>query len=222
MASFLRTILRGMQRRNGERVRMASGAALGSHRAGMHQKAEHEYQHSRMAEAVPPELETVEDGLDMPASVDAEIPPVEEDDDEIVEEIAEGETGVEAETEILEEIADPQAEIEEELPEEESSVLSTRYSAGSGDASRRVGMAVDYSAERIPVMDVITGGIGVDPATPLEYSSQDGSVKEIQEPLPGMSEAYGVAPYVPGMEDPSANVAAYEEPEPEPEPAPEE
>lgn len=220
MASLVRKIMRGIIR--GNRQPMASGAVMGSHRAGMHQKAEHEYQHSRMAEAVPPELETVEDGLDMPASVDAEIPPVEEDDDEIVEEIAEGEAGVEVETEILEEIANPQAEIEEELPEEESSVLSTRYSAGSGDASRRVGMAVDYSTERIPVMDVITGGIGVDPATPLEYSSQDGSVKEIQEPLPGMSEAYGVAPYVPGMEDPSANVATYEEPEPEPEPAPEE
>ena len=193
MASLVRSIMRRIG--HGKRDRMASGAAVGSHRAGMHQKAEHEYQHSRMAEAVPPELETVEDGLDMPASVDAEIPPVEEDDDEIVEEIAEGEAGVEAETEILEEVADPQAEIEEETAEE-SSVLSTRYSAGSGDASRRVGMAVDYSAERIPVMDVITGGIGVDPATPLEYSSQDGSVKEIQEPLPGLGESLGIPPII--------------------------
>ena len=57
-------------------------------------------------------------------------------------------------------------------------------------------MAVDYSTERIPVLDYqVTGS--VDPSTPLEYTSQDGSVKEIQEPLPGMAEKYGVMPYMP-------------------------
>ena len=61
-------------------------------------------------------------------------------------------------------------------------------------------MAVDYSAERIPVLDFeVTGS--VDPETPLEYTSQDGSVKEIQEPLPGMAEAYGVPPYIPGVDE---------------------
>ena len=164
---------------------MANGAAFGSHRAGMHQAAEHEYQRGRMAEAVPPEPETVEDALDMPAAVEAEIPPVEEDDDQIVEEIAEGEAGVEAETGILEEVADPQAEIEEET---------------AGEQPEEVTLAVDYSAERIPVLDPVMNAGASAPDTPLEYSSQDGSVKEIQEPLPGMGEMYGVEPYIPGSD----------------------
>ena len=203
MASLIRKIMRGIRRNDG--ARMQNGAVLGTHRAGMHQKSEHEYQRSRMAEAVPPELETVEDGLDMLASVEAEIPPAEEEDDEIVESIAEGEADVAADEGILEEIAEPQAEIAEE---EEGGDPETEQ------------LSVDYSGEKIPVMDVVTGGTGVDPSTPLEYTSQDGSVKEIQEPLPGM-DRYGVAPYVPGMEDPSANVAAAPEAEPEPEPDPE-
>lgn len=192
---------------------MTSGAALGSQRAGMHQKAEHEYRRKQMAEALPPEEESVEAGLEMPASLEAEIPPVEEEDDAIVEEIAEGEGTVEADPEILDDISDPQAEIEEET-EEAAASLGAR---GKEQGAR---MAVDYSTERIPVLDYqVTGS--VDPSTPLEYTSQDGSVKEIQEPLPGMAEAYGIPPYVPGMEDPSANVAADWEPEPEPEPDPE-
>ena len=194
MASFVRKIMRGIIRGNRQQM-AANGPALGSHRAGMHQAAEHEFQRSRMAEAVPPEPETVEDALDMPAAVEAEIPPVEEDDNEIVEEIAEGEAGLEADEEILEEVADPQAEIEEE--EVESSVLSTQYSAESGDAARRADLAVDYSGERIPVLDPVMNAGCSDPSTPLEYSSQDGSVKEIQEPLPGMAEMYGVEPYMP-------------------------
>ncbi len=204
MASLLRSLLRGVQRKSENRSRMASGAVMGSQRAGMHQKAEHEYRRKQMAEALPPEEESVEEGLEMPASVEAEIPPVEEEDDQIVEEIAEGEGTVEAEPEILEEISDPQAEIEEET---------------AGITEEEATLAVDYSTERIPVLDYqVTGS--VDPSTPLEYTSQDGSVKEIQEPLPGMQEAYGIAPYIPGMEDPSANVAEDFEPEPEPDPEP--
>ena len=125
MASFVRKIMRGIIRGN-RRQMAANGPAVGSHRAGMHQAAEHEFQRSRMAEAVPPEPETVEDALDMPAAVEAEIPPVEEDDNEIVEEIAEGEAGLEADEEILEEVAEPQAEIEEEKIGEHTSELQSR------------------------------------------------------------------------------------------------
>lgn len=187
--------MRGMQRKNGNRGQMASGTVIGTHRAGMHQKAEHEYQRGRMAEALPPEEETVEEGLEMPASVEEEIPPMEEEDDQIVEEIAEGDTEISAETEILEEISDPQAEIEEETAEinEELGMRNEKCSGSRAD------LAVDYSAERIPVLGPILSG-GVDPSTPLEYTSQDGTVKEIQEPLPGMAEAYGVAPYVPNAD----------------------
>ena len=177
---------------------MTSGAVVGSHRAGMHQKAEHEYRRKQMAEALPPVEETPEEGLDMPASVEAEIPPAEEEDDAIVEEIAEGEGTVEADPEILDDISDPQAEIEEEVTEEAG--FRNQDPGEIGDAARRSGMAVDYSAERIPVMDFeVTGS--VDPETPLEYTSQDGSVKEIQEPLPGMAEAYGIPPYIPGVDE---------------------
>ena len=191
MASFVRKIMRGIIRGNRQQM-AANGPAVGTHRAGMHQAAEHEFQRSRMAEAVPPEPETVEDGLDMPAAVEAEIPPVEEEDDEIVEEIAEGEAGIEAETEILEEVADPQAEIEEETAE-----INEDLGMRNEECSDvRADLAVDYSDERIPELSYeVTGS--VDPDTPLEYSSQDGTVKEIQEPLPGMAEMYGVQPYMP-------------------------
>ena len=191
MASFVRKIMRGIIRGNRQQM-AANGPAVGTHRAGMHQAAEHEFQRSRMAEAVPPEPETVEDALDMPAAVEAEIPPVEEEDDEIVEEIAEGEAGIEAETEILEEVADPQAEIEEETAE-----INEDLGMRNEECSDvRADLAVDYSDERIPELSYeVTGS--VDPDTPLEYSSQDGTVKEIQEPLPGMAEMYGVQPYMP-------------------------
>ena len=191
MASFVRKIMRGIIR--GNRKQMANGAAFGSHRAGMHQAAEHEYQRGRMAEAVPPEPETVEDALDMPAAVEAEIPPVEEDDDQIVEEIAEGEAEISAEEEIVDDISEPQAEIEEETAE-----INEELGARTEDRGAR--MAVDYSAERIPVLDPVMNAGASAPDTPLEYSSQDGSVKEIQEPLPGMGEMYGVEPYIPGSD----------------------
>ena len=195
--------MRNMRRNGAKRATMGGGAALvGTRRAGMHQAAEHEYQRAVMAsdEHYP---ETPEDALDMPGAVEAEIPPVEEDDDEIVEEIAEGEADISGEAEILEEIADPEAAENEETE--------------GGEVS----LSVDWTAERIPVMDPITGGIGVPAETPLEYTSGDGSLKEIQEPLPGLGEKYGIAPKVDGVEDPSANVADYEAPEPEPEPEPE-
>ena len=192
MASFVRKIMRGIIRGNRQQM-AANGPAVGTHRAGMHQAAEHEFQRSRMAEAVPPEPETVEDALDMPAAVEAEIPPVEEDDDQIVEEIAEGEAEISAEEEIVDDISEPQAEIEEETAE-----INEELGARTEDRGAR--MAVDYSAERIPVLDpVMNAGVSA-PDTPLEYSSQDGSVKEIQEPLPGMGEMYGVEPYIPGSD----------------------
>ena len=58
MASFVRKIMRGIIRGNRQQM-AANGPAVGTHRAGMHQAAEHEFQRSRMAEAVPPEPETV-------------------------------------------------------------------------------------------------------------------------------------------------------------------
>ncbi len=202
--------MRNVRRTLGSRT-MGNAPAVGSHRAGMHQAAEHEFRRHQMAEPADPVEETAENALDMPAALEAEIPPVEEDDDEITADIAEGEAGPAPEAEILEEVADPQAEINEEETEPDPTVTE--------DLSSRRKMAVDWSAERIPVLDPVFGG-GSAPETELVYSSQDGTVKEIQEPLPMMTEMYGVQPYMPGSEDPSANVADYEEPAPEPEPEP--
>ena len=208
MASIFRKIMRNITRNNARRETLSGSSALvGTRRAGMHQAAEHEYQRAVLAsdEHHP---ETVEDALDMPGALEEEIPPVEEEDDEIVEEIAEGDAVISGETEILEEIADPEASVVEETVETEE-ILSKRRQ-----------MAVDYSAEKIPVLEPVTGGIGVPADTPLEYSSGDGSLKEIQEPLPGLGEKLGIPPLFNGVADPSANVAAYEEPEPQPEPEP--
>ncbi len=205
MASIFRKIMRNIRRNGAKRATMGGGPALvGTRRAGMHQASEHEYRRAVMAsdENHP---ETPEDALDMPGALEAEIPPVEEEDDEIVEEMAEGEANISGEAEILEEIADPEAAENEET-------------AGEPAAAA---MSVDYSGERIPVIDPVTGGTGVPAETPLEYTSGDGSLKEIQEPLPGLGEKYGIAPKVDGVEDPSANVPAAPEPEPEHEPEPE-
>ena len=216
---MMRKLMRNVRRTLGART-MGSAPAVGSHRAGMHQAAEHEYQRSRMAEAAEPVEETAEDALDMPAAVEEEIPPVEEDDDQIVADIAEGEAAAAPEEEILEEVADPESaqnEEEAEVPAEISEeTLGTR---GKGPGARDR-MAVDWSGERVPVLDYSVTGSS-DPETELVYSSGDGSVKEIQEPLPMMQALYGVQPYMPGVEDPSANVADHEEPEPAPEPDPE-
>ena len=196
MASIFRKIMRNMRRNGAKRATMGGGAALvGTRRAGMHQAAEHEFQRAHLAtdEHHP---ETPEDALDMPGALEAEIPPVEEDDDEIVEEVAEGEADISGEAEILEEVSDPDAAENEELED--------------GTAS----LSVDWSQERIPVMDKPAAD-PVAPETPLVYDPGDGSLKEIQEPLPGLGEKLGVAPLVDGIENPSANVAAApEEPAP--------
>lgn len=195
---MFRKIMRNAQRKWGAKRKTLNGVpSVGPRRAGMHQAAEHEYQRSRMANGVP-EPETPEEALEMPAEIESEIPP-EEEDDEAAEMVAEGEISVKPETEILEEISDPESSINEE---KESAVISDNLSV------HRAGMAAELTP---PVPDPVSED------TPLVYDPGDGSLKEIQEPLPGMGEKYGILPYGPGMEDPSANVAAAIEPEPEPE-----
>ena len=189
--------MRNIQRNGAKRATMGGGSALvGTRRAGMHQAAEHEYQRAVLAtdEHHP---ETAEDALDMPGALEEEIPPVEEEDDEIVEEIAEGEKDISGEAEILEEISDPDAAENEELEDGATS------------------LSVDWSQERVPVMEKPVSD-PVSAETPLVYDPGDGSLKEIQEPLPGLGEKLGIAPLVDGIENPSANVPAVpEEPVPE-------
>ena len=237
----IRKIMRSISfgKRTGSRMQDAGGskrsgmggaAAVGSVRAGMHQKSEYEYRHARMADAEEFAAETAEDALDMPGTLEAEIPPVEEEDDEIVADIAEGEAEISADEEILDEVSAPEAEIEEETADvpaeislggrnQDAGCSGNRCAARQSDDGARAQM-MEYS-DKIPVLAPVTGGIGSSPETDLLYDPGDGSVKEIQEPLPGM-ERMGVLPYSPGMEDPSANVADMDPaPEPEPEPEPE-
>ena len=207
--SMIRKLMRNVARSVGKRSALGGAPAVGSVRAGMHQQAEHEYQRSRMADNEHHE-ETPEDALDMPAAVEAEIPPVEEEEDEVVADVADGEAEIAPEEEILEDVADPEAAENEE--EEDSS----QPAAGSGqlncDASRHFGDSraqLAYGEEALPVLDPVTGGNGTDGSAELVYDPGDGSVKEIQEPLPGM-ERLGVLPFIPSIENPSANVPAGE------------
>ena len=99
-----------------------------------------------------------------------------------------------------------------EEEEDESGQLPVAGSQlANGDASRlsdgRAQLA--YGEEALPVLDPVTGGNGTDGSAELVYDPGDGSVKEIQEPLPGM-ERLGVLPFIPSIENPSANVPAGE------------
>lgn len=199
---MIRKIMRNVMRKYGKKRTSLSGVpTVGTRRAGMHQQAEHAYRHVPMADGGP-EPETPEEALEMPAELESEIPPEEINDDQ-AEIVAEEAAVIAPEEKILDEVADPEASVLEEETE--------------GDTVSQ--MSVDWSGERIPEMTPPVSG-GVPAETELIYSSGDGSLKEIQEPLPGLGQ-YGIAPKINGIEDPSANVPAYEPaPEPEPEPEP--
>lgn len=186
----IRKMLTNAAQKLGIRRSMSGAVSVGTKRAGMHQAAEHEFKRALMADGVP-EPETVENALDLPAALDAEIPETEEIDEAEAEEIAAEAVEIVPDPEILEEVADPAPE----EPEEEPIVDQ---------------MAVDYSGERIPEIEPLAVTGSVEPETPLEYNPGDGSLKEIQEPLPGLGEKYGVMPLVDGLE-PVRNVAALPE-----------
>ncbi len=199
--SMIRKIMRNIMRKGSRRTTLNGTVSVGTRRAGMHQAAEHAYRRAVMADGAPTE-ETPEEALEIPESLESEIPP-EDINDQEAKDVAEGDAAVAPEAEILDEIADPEASINEE----------------ETDGLEEEQLSVDYSNERIPeMMPPVAGGVPAD--TPLVYDPGDGSLKEIQEPLPGMGERYGIPPLFNGIPDPSANVAAYDEPEPEPEPDP--
>lgn len=197
--SMIRKIMRSIQRRS-ERQTLAGTPTVGTRRAGMHQAAEHAFRRVAMADGAAFE-ETPEEALDIPGDLESEIPP-EDVNDEEAEVVAEGEAVVAPEAEILDDVADPEASQNEEETDEPEQLEQ---------------LSVDYSGERIPeMMPPVPSGVSAD--TPVIYDPGDGSLKEIQEPLPGIGEKLGIPPLINGVLDPSANVAAYEEPEPEPDP----
>ena len=175
MTGMIRKMARNISRAfSGQRTSMAGIARQtgGLTRAGMHRKAEYEYQQAALASDAAPVPETVEDALDMPDSLEAEIPSEEETTAEGIRgEIAEGTAEVAPDEEILEEVSEAQTE----EPETET-----------------VTLAVDYSGERIPEIlpPAATGSVGAE--TELTYSPGDNGLKEIREPLPGLGERSGV------------------------------
>ena len=187
----MRKIMRNIIRRQGAAAPKQQGASV---RAGMHQKAEHEYRHSRMSGNVPREIPDGEDPEMLPDQLPAALPG--DGENPAAEEIAEKEAEISGESGILEEIADPDMSVKEEMTDPGS--------------DQRNAMSADYSREKIPVAEPVTGGIGAGIDTPLVYSPGDGALKEISYPL-SETERNGIAPYLPDVHDPSANVPESEE-----------
>ena len=149
----------------------------GAVRCGMHQKNEFEYRRAAMmAEISEPEEETAEEALDIPETLEEMIPP---ETDETVKPVE-----IAADEQVLEEV-----EIAEENEEPEQAVFS-----------------VDYSGERIPVLQPQTGGVDCEPVQ-LIYDRGDGSVRPIPDPL-GILSMEGIEPFFAEIENPSRNVPA--------------
>ncbi len=185
MSSMVRKIMRSMRRNNAGMGSAGSLPALGSVRAGMHCSAEHAYRRSRMAEAA------------------------ERDPEDPAEEIAEGTVSVEADAELLEEVSGSEGPAEDPEGEEDRDEDPETRDEDHPAAGER--LAADYSGERIPVLDPVTGGDGLDEDADLIYASGDAVVKAVRYPVPGSGEREGVMPYIPESEDPSANVPAVPE-----------
>lgn len=67
-------------------------------------------------------------------------------------------------------------------------------------------LTVDYSGERIPVLEPVCGGIGCSPHE-LVYDRGDGRICRIPDPLGVLTEE-GLYPFFPEVKNPSANVPA--------------
>lgn len=161
---------------------MGGAAGFGSARAGMHQKSENEYRMAVMMMDL--QSEPVDEALEIPEILGDMIPPEEEKVPEMAE--------ITADDEILEIIADPGASEESEDSEKQLPVIGQ--------------MSVDYSDERIPVLEPVTGGEDTGPVG-LVYDSGDGTVRMIPDPL-GVLKPVSIPPVFPVIEDPSANVPA--------------
>ena len=165
------------QARTGRARTMQVNRKFGVVRCGMHQKNEFEYRRAAvMAESIELEEQVAEEALDIPETLEEMIPPEGEETVEPVE--------IAADEQVLEEIV-----TEEDESETEQVVLS-----------------VDYSGERIPVLQPQTGGMDCEPVQ-LIYDRGDGRVCPIPDPL-GILSSDGLEPFFPEIENPSANVPA--------------
>ena len=146
-------------------------------RAGMHQRNEHAYHASGMVRlSAEPEMETAEDALDIPEMLEMMIPEGAKESMEAVE--------ISADEEVFEAVDEDGSE--------------TEYAETLN--------SVDYSRERIPVLDPVCGGVACEPHE-LIYDQGDGKVCPIPDPLGVLTED-GLHPFFPEVRNPSSNVAA--------------
>ena len=184
--------MRNQSRVGNSRVHMSGKPVIGQTRSGMHQKNEFEYRRAaELAENVKPVEEEVEDVLEIPEEMEEMIP---EEKEEAVEPAL-----ISADEKVLEE-----AENVHQVSENED-----EDSEQNGDEKKNPEQAVvsvDYSRERIPVLQPLTGGVDCEPVQ-LVYDSGDGEVRMIPDPL-GVLSMEGIEPFFPEVKNPSANVPA--------------
>ena len=139
MANTIRESMRGI--RYGNSIRMQSGPAFGTDRSARR--------------GMMPEIEpTAPDVIDLPREIEAEIPPLEDEDDPVIAAIAEGEAEIEAEGVIIDEdLQDPEIPVSESGP-----------------------------AENTFEWDPVTGGVDCGPRI-VVYDPGDGIPRAIPDPL---------------------------------------
>ena len=146
-------------------------------RVGMHQKNEHEYSCMKAAAfSAESDPEKAADALDIPETLEMMIPEETEKHPAAAE--------ISADDEVFDAVQDEETEDEP---------VEALYS-------------VDYSGERIPVLDPVRGGTACEPHE-LIYDQGNGKVCPIPDPLGILTDA-SIAPFFPEIRDPSANVAA--------------
>ena len=184
--------MRNQSRVGNSQVHMSGKPAVGQTRNGMHQKNEFEYRRAaKLAEDTKPVAEEVEDVLEIPEEMEEMIP---EEKEETVEPAV-----ISADEKVLEEAVSAH-----QIPDKED-----EDSEQNGDEKKnpeQVVLSVDYSRERIPVLQPLTGGEDCEPV-PLVYDSGDGEVRMIPDPL-GILSMEEIEPFFPEVKNPSANVPA--------------
>lgn len=148
---MIRNIMRNLRKQQGQGQPSAERTGTASVRAGMHRGSGQgnrgllQADEDREAAAV----------VTLPAEIEAEIPPIEESDDAVVAEIAEGSIRVET------------------IPAE----------GGSDEDAVTVSIeTADDPADGIPVLEPVTGGVNCEPCV-VVYDPGDGIPRAIPDPL---------------------------------------
>ena len=184
--------MRNQSRVGNSRLYMSSKPVIGQTRCGMHQKNEFEYRRAaELAEDTEPIPEEVEDVLEIPEEMEEMIP--EEKEKPLKPALISADAKVLAEAVNVHQVSDTDDEDQEQNGDEEKN-------------PENAVLSVDYSRERIPVLQPLTGGEDCEPVQ-LVYDSGDGEVRMIPDPL-GILSMEEIEPFFPEVKNPSANVPA--------------